>query len=171
LDILGDYKNVQAVFKTHGKTIPLFDATGKVVDPAYKATAPEYILIQGVLESGVAASINLRCTPATVNEVGFRWTISGSEGEIEFVSPTGFIQGYLDQSKVFLKKWQGETKEVNLARSEPDHVASLPGHAINTARLYEAFATGDEDGYPSIESARKVHHLIERVKKIAVWAP
>lgn len=172
MDTLGEFKHVQAVFKTFQKTTPLFDATGKVVDPAYKVTAPEYILVQGVLESGAAASINVRSTPASVDEAGFRWIISGSEGEIEFTSPAGgYIQGSMPNCKVLLRKWKGETEEVDWKRDEPAHVTNVCEFGINTARLYEAFATGDEDGHPSIESARKVHHLIERIKKVAIWAP
>lgn len=171
LNVLGEFKDVQAVFKIHKKTLPLIDATGKVVNPAYEATAPEYVLIQGVLESGAVASINMRFTPSPVNGDGFRWIVSGSEGELEFTSPSAMIQGELPQAKVFLRKWNGKTEGVKLKRDEPAHVAGLPGHAINTARLYEAFATDDEDGYPSIESARKVHLLLEQVKDVAVWAP
>jgi predicted dehydrogenase len=170
LSVLGGFKDIQAVFKTQGKTVPLFDATGTVLDPAYKATAPEYILIQGVLESGAAESINLRCTPATVNEVGFRWIVSGTEGELEFTSPNNHIQSHLSESKLFLKKWQGATEEVSYQCDEPAHVSSLPDHVINTGRLYESFATGDEEGYASFEAARNVQNLIERVKEVAIWA-
>ncbi|EED16417.1 oxidoreductase, putative [Talaromyces stipitatus ATCC 10500] len=172
LDTLGDFKDVQAIFKTYQKTTSLFNSTGTVIDPAYKATAPEYILVQGVLESGAVASINVRSTPTSVDEAGFRWIISGSEGEIEFTSPAGgYIQGSGPNCKVLLRKWKGGMEEVDLRRDEPAHVTNVLEFGINTARLYEAFATGDEDGYPSIESARKVHHLIERIKKVAVWAP
>ncbi|KAH8701022.1 putative oxidoreductase [Talaromyces proteolyticus] len=171
INTLGEFKDLQAVLKIHGKTAPLFDDTGKVVDPAYKVTAPEYILVQGVLESGAVASINLRCTPASVDEEGFRWIISGSEGEIEFTGPAGsYIQANF-KAKVFLRKWKGETEAIDLSRNEQEHVTSIGDLGINTARLYEAFATGNEDGYPSFESTRKVHHLIERIKSVAVWAP
>lgn len=169
--MLGEFKDVQAVFKTYQKTSPLFGADGTVVDPAYKVTAPEYILVQGVLESGAVASINVRCTPASVDNVGFRWLISGSEGEIEFTAPAGgYIQGEMPNSKIFLRNWKDETEEVDFKRDEPAHVA-ISDHGINTARLYESFAMGDEDGYPSIDWALKVHRLIERIKKAAVWAP
>lgn len=172
LDTLGEFKDVQAIFKTYQKTTPLFDATGTVVDPAYNVTAPEFILVQGVLESGVAASINVRSTPAVADETGFKWIISGSEGEIVFTSPAGgYVQGSMPDARILLKNWKSETEEVKWKTDEPAHVTSVFEYAINTARLYEAFATGDEDGYPSIESARKVHRLIERVKKNAIWAP
>lgn len=172
LDTLGEFKDVQATLKTHQKTIPLFDATGTVVDPAYKVTAPDFIFVQGVLESGAVASINVRNTPASADEAGFRWVISGSEGEIVFTNPAGgYVQGHMPNAKVLLKKWKGEAEEVDWKCSEPAHVTGVFDLAINTARLYEAFATGDEDGYPSLESARKVHHLIDRVKKVATWAP
>ncbi|PGH07398.1 hypothetical protein AJ79_06300 [Helicocarpus griseus UAMH5409] len=172
--VLGEFKDIQTVFKTHGKTTRLFDDTGNVVDPAYKVTAPEYILIQGVLNSGAVASITLRCTSDSADEAGHRWIISGTEGELQFTIPAGNfiqIQGHLSEAKVLLKRWKGETEEVDFKRNEPAHVSSVTGDVINTARLYESFATGDEDGYPSFESARKVHHLIDRMKKVAVWAP
>ena len=172
LDTLGEFEDVQATFKTYQKTTPLFDAAGTIVDPAYKVTAPECIFVQGVLESGAAASIIVRSTPASADEAGFRWIISGSEGEIVFTSPAGgYVQGPMPDAKVLLRKWKGETEEVNWKKDEPAHVTNVLEYAINTARLYEAFATGDEDGYASIESARKVHHLIERVKKVAIRAP
>lgn len=170
---LGEFKNVQAVFKTHGKSIPLFDETGKVVNPAFKVTAPEYILVQGVLESGAAASINLRCVPASVEESSIRWIVSGTEGELELIAPGGsYVQGNLSKSKLLVKKWKGETEEIDFnKRDEPAYVSSAGDLSINIARLYESFATGKEDGYPSFESAKKIHNLIEQIKKVAVWAP
>lgn len=169
---LGEFKTVQAVFKTHAKTIPLFDSTGNIVNPAFKPTAPEYILIQGVLESGAVASINLRFVPTSVDEATIRWVISGTEGELNFVAPAdSYVQTDLSQSKLFVKKWKGETEEIDFKGEEPAHISDASAHVINTARLYEAFAIGNEDGYPTFESARKVHNLIEQVKKVAVWAP
>lgn len=169
---VGEFKTLQVIFKTHSKTIPLFDSTGKVVDPAFKTTAPEYILIQGVLESGAVASINVRFVPASVDQASIRWIVSGTEGEIAFTAPPeAYVQMDLSQSKLLLKKWKGEIEEIDFTRDEPAHVSGEPANIINTARLYEAFATGNEVGYPSFESAKKVHNLTEQVKKAAVWAP
>ncbi|CRG89278.1 hypothetical protein PISL3812_06314 [Talaromyces islandicus] len=172
LHAVGEFKTVQAVFKIHANTIPLFDSTGKVVDPEYKVTAPDYILIQGVLESGAVASINVRFGATSADDASIRWIISGTEGEIAFTAPPeSYVQTDLAQSKVVVKKWKGEAEEIDFKRDEPTHISAETGHVVNTARLYESFATGNEDGYPSFESARKVHNLIEQVKKVAVWAP
>ncbi len=171
INILGDFRTVQATLKTHGKSIPLFDAAGKVTEPAYKATAPEFILIQGVLESGAISSINFRCTPDAVDQTGTRWVISGTDGELELDYPTGsFVQFNQADAKVTLRKWKSEPLTIDFKREEPTHVAKVMDHAINTARLYEAFATGDNDGAPSLEDTARVHELIEKIKKAAVWS-
>lgn len=169
---MGDFHQVQAIFKNHGKSIPLFGADGKISQPAHEATAPEFVAIQGILESGALASITLQCTPATAVEPTYRWVVTGSEGELQFTHDSrGFIQGDPSLSKLFLKKWKDDLESVDVSRDEPEHVSSMPLHAINTARLYEALATGDAEGVPTLEAARKVHHFIERVKEVAVWAP
>jgi len=172
LHTLGEFSTVQAIFKIHGKTVPVFDSTRKVIDPAFKATAPEYVLIQGVLESGAVASINLRFVPASADDAVIRWIISGTEGELNFVGPAeSYVQSDLVKSKVLFRKWKGEIEEIDFQRDEPAHISNATGFVVNTARLYESFATGNEDGYPSLESAQKIHNLIEQIKKVAVWAP
>jgi hypothetical protein len=108
----------------------------------------------------------------SVAEASIRWIIRGTEGEIAFTAPPeSYVQTDLSQSKVVVKKWKGEAEEINFKRDEPAYISAETGYVVNTARLYESVATGSEDGYPSFESAKKVHNLIEQVKKVAVWAP
>jgi hypothetical protein len=63
----------------------LCDPDGNVVEKAHPKTTPDQIFIQGTLESGAVVSINYRDVPSgkTVHELGIRWIITGTEGEIE----------------------------------------------------------------------------------------
>jgi predicted dehydrogenase len=174
--VLGDFNQVQSVFKTQDKTAPLLDDKGTVTDPSYKVTAPDNVLVQGILQDGGIASLAIRFSAAPVSDVGYRWIISGTKGEIELVDskPGWFHQGLpLEDTKIYLRK-QGEekTEEVKIALDgEPAYLKELPAHVVNTARLYESFAKGDTNGYAEVHDTLKVQKLLEKINKNAVWAP
>lgn len=55
----------------------------------FARTSPDEIFVQGKLESGAVAAINFRRIPfgnKTVDNVGVRWVITGTEGEIELTT-------------------------------------------------------------------------------------
>lgn len=145
---------------------------GNVVDPAYPTTIPDTMLIQGVLESGALASFSLRSTRSTADAVGYRWLISGTDGELEFTVKEGTLyQSDLSSGTFRLRKWGQEKPEViPVEVNDSEHIAAVPEEAKNVGRLYEAFARGDTQ-YLSLDASVKVHKLIERVTNDSEWAP
>jgi hypothetical protein len=90
----------------------------KVVNPAYPVTSPDHILVQGVLASGAVASFAFRKPPSTaVDDVGFRWLITGTKGEIEVTVPEMNWQFADPRMKLRIKKVGEETAR------EVDYVA------------------------------------------------
>ncbi len=72
--------------------VPIVNSKGETVGPAFRKTSPDRILVQGVLESGATASLVFRKPTASVDEVGFRWVITGTHGEIEATAPDYHFQ-------------------------------------------------------------------------------
>ncbi|KFA73866.1 hypothetical protein S40288_00876 [Stachybotrys chartarum IBT 40288] len=169
--VLGYFTSVQSTFKVSSKTTPLFDAKGQIADPSYKITAPDTMLLQGVLDSGAAVSFCLRASSASADGNSFHWIISGTKGEIIFTAGQGFIQTSPLNGKIVMRKKGGEAEEVDFTRQEGDHVAKTESTPRNILRVYEAYAEADTDGYVDIEQSVQTQRLVEEVKNNAIWAP
>ncbi|CAG9941809.1 unnamed protein product [Clonostachys rosea f. rosea IK726] len=170
IHVLGGFKDIQATFKTSVKATKLFDDQGNVVDPAYKVTAPDMMLLQGVLDGGAVASFNLRTARSTADDVSFRWTITGTKGEVTFTSGPGFFQMGFNGPKILLKNWGSEAQEVGFDVKEAEYYGSISPLGLNTLRLYEAYARGETDGYSNIEQTLRTEGVLDKIKKTAIWA-
>lgn len=170
-----DASNIHAILKTVNKTTALYDSMkpdSKVVNPAYPVTSPDHILVQGVLASGAVASFAFRKPPSTaVDDVGFRWLITGTKGEIEVTVPEMNWQFADPRMKLRIKKVGEETaREVDyVAGQEDERTAGQIHVALNTARSYDAFAKGDETRFATFESALATHELLQRIVESAGW--
>lgn len=141
--------------------------TGEIASPNHPKTAPDHIFVQGILESGAIASVNMRSSPAkTVDGVSFRWIISGTAGEIELILPPGgaWQMGAPGQT---LRVSNAENQEIETVdvtdSSEAAFVSGVPSPGTNTARVYEAFFDGKTDRYATFESSLKTHQLLEEI--------
>jgi hypothetical protein len=81
-------------------------------------TAPDHVLVQGILESGALASISFRTVASTVDNVGIRWLISGAEGEIEVTTPQMSWQIRSPGWNLKIKNGMGEAKRCGVQHSE-----------------------------------------------------
>jgi predicted dehydrogenase len=170
LNILGDFKDIQSTLKTQNSKTNLIDDEGKIVEENYHITAPDTILLQGILESGALTSVIMRTSPEPVDNAGFRWIISGTKGELELTTDPGIFHWGPTGLKLKVKEFGGEAKEIDLGPAEPEHVSQVSYSGQNVARVYEAFAKGDEDGYATLDDALKVHRALEKAKVNATWA-
>lgn len=170
--MLGDFKVVQSILKVQDKTALTVDDKHNVVDPVYPVTAPDTMFIQGVLGNGGVASLALRSVRTAVDNSGFRWIITGTKGEIEVTTPPGVL-AFLPPgaSQIRLRKWGSEAEVIDYDTDEGEHIRNIPPPGINVARVWEAFAKGEEDGYASIEESLKTHELLEKIHRDAIWAP
>ncbi|PNP39170.1 hypothetical protein TGAMA5MH_08847 [Trichoderma gamsii] len=170
LNILGDFKDIQSTLKTQNSTTKLVDDAGNVTQENFHITAPDTILLQGVLESGALASVTMRTSAEPVDNTGFRWIISGTKGELELTSDPGIFHWGPTGLKLKVKEFGGEAEEIDFNPDEPEHLSQMSYSGQNVARVYEAFAKGEEDGYATLDAALKVHKALEKAKVNAVWA-
>jgi predicted dehydrogenase len=170
IDVLGGFEDLHGILKTYGKTVPVFNTKGEVVDAAYPRTSPDHILVQGTLSSGAVASITFRKPLSAVDNTGFRWLITGTKGEIEVTTKETMWQMADPSMKLRVKVGrEDDAREVDYKDDVDDRFSSLDVVALNTARLYAAFAKGDDLHYATFESALETHRLLQRIAESAGW--
>jgi predicted dehydrogenase len=165
--------------KTEWDKINIVNTEGKVVRENYLKTAPDQLLLQGTLASGALASISYRMpSSSALDDIGIRWLITGTKGQIEVVAPES--QWQFDPPGIMLRvkigdeetrvvDWKGEADRVEV---ESVRERVFPGR--NTARAWEAFAAvriGEDmrERYPDFADGVLVHELLERIKGAAGW--
>lgn len=169
--VVGEFDDLQSVYKTQTRTTTLLDASYQPSKPNVAVTVPDHILVQGVLKSGATASINLRTNASPVDDIGFRWIISGTLGEIEVLTKPGFIQTGLSGATIKLRKRGEETaKVIEWENVDPASVSSIQGMGQSIGRAYAAFAEGRTADYATFETALAVHRVMEKATKNALWA-
>ncbi|KAL7930140.1 NAD(P)-binding protein [Trichoderma chlorosporum] len=170
LYVLGDFATLQASFSQQYPLMKLINtATGEVVDPAYPKTAPDHMFVQGVLENGAIASVNYH-RPGQLIGKTLQWTISGTEGEIEFTVNGALQMGHTEREiRIKTAKEDKEPRVVDWQVNTPSHVEGVQFPGQNTARLFEAYAHGDKD-IATFEDAVRLHRLLDRIAKDAGYA-
>ncbi|KAI1754064.1 oxidoreductase [Xylaria castorea] len=173
IHVLGDFTELQAIMKKTIEEVPVFSSQGKLVNPAYPKTSPDQVLVQGVLESDAVASIQVRKPKNEVDSVGFRWLISGTEGELEIIFPHTEMSSnwqFGDPKRTLrLRVGNDEAQNVDFLAND-EFEGKVPMLAANVARQYRAFAKGGEqEAVATFESALRSHRLLDRIIKAAGW--
>ncbi|KAH8680852.1 hypothetical protein BX600DRAFT_428829 [Xylariales sp. PMI_506] len=169
--VLGDFVDVQGLLQAQYKSIPIMDlSNGQIVDPAHPKTSPDHIFVQGTLENDVVASIAFKKAISAVDNTGLRWTITGTEGEIQLTTPEGHLQfdGPQGWSLKVKKGKADQAEDIDLANLDNSPAAGIPAPAPNIARLYQSFAKGS-GLEATFESSLKTHRLLDRIAKSAGW--
>ena len=154
--------------KTEEKTIALVNSAGEVTDPAFPKTSPDHIFVHGTLKSGAFASINYRAVHGkTVSGTGVRWTITGTDGEVEATSPEFAWQYGMPGAHIRVRAGKGdEVEEVDFKDAkEPNYVSSVNVPSTNPARVYEALAKGEKGRFASFEDAVELHRVLDGIKR------
>ncbi|KAF9880787.1 oxidoreductase family protein [Colletotrichum karsti] len=156
---------ISSILKTDVDEVAIYSSDRtSIVKPSHPKTAPDHILVQGLLKNGAPAMINFRTAASTVDDVGIRWVITGSKGEIETTTPSFSWQAYAPARKLKIKSLGGEVREVDL--DEDLGVAADVGQrGVNTALILDAFAKGRQDCYADFEAALQNHRLLEHILK------
>ncbi|KAK1847717.1 oxidoreductase family protein [Colletotrichum chrysophilum] len=165
--ILGpfDTSSISSMLKTDNDHVPIYipDRTAIAI-PSHPKTAPDHILVQGSLQSGALATVHFRTTQASIDDVGIRWIISGSKGEVEITSPSSSWQGYFPNRKIKVKVFGGETRDVDFA-ADLGAAAEVGQRAVNTALVLDAFAKGKMELYADFEAGLRNHKLLDVILK------
>jgi predicted dehydrogenase len=139
-----------------------------VVNPAYPKTSPDQMVVQGVLESDALVSISARKSKTGIDDVSFRWVISGTEGELEVLVHETSWQFGEPKRTLKLKVGKNDAQQIDfLANDEFESKVPYPG--TNVARQYHAFAKGNTESAATFKSALKTHQLLDRILKAAGW--
>jgi predicted dehydrogenase len=163
--VLGDFVEVQGLLKSHYQMVPVIDlATGQVVEKAHTKTSPDNVLVQGILKNGATASLALRTSKSAVDGTKYRWIITGTEGEIEYLVPEAAPYVAKQPLSFKLKLRNAETTEEIKITAGDSPAAKVPAPGTGIARLYENFATENGE-VVNFGSALKTHQLLERIAK------
>jgi predicted dehydrogenase len=152
---------LKSVIKAQYPRINIVDAAENTIVHDHPKTAPDHAFVQGILQSGAVASLSFRTVNFTVDGVGIRWLISGTEGEIEVTTPEMLWQLRKPGWTLKLKKGNGEAKDMELGLPDENYPGSFLG--INTARLYEAYANQETDKYADFEDDLATHLTLQRI--------
>jgi predicted dehydrogenase len=161
-DVLGDVAEVSAVLATRRPTALAVD-TGETLP----VSAPDQVLVSGVLASGAPLSIHYRGGAARDND-GLVWEINGTEGDILISGPSGhtqMVQLSLKGARNGEKVFRPLEVPASYRSGWPEDVE--PG---NVARVYARMARDLREGTrsaPSFEDAVAVHRIIAAIERAA----
>ena len=130
-------------------------------------SAPDQVLVIGVLANGAALSIHYRGGTARDGD-GLFWEINGTEGDIRVSGPSGHTQ----MVPLSLKGARGDEKIFKPLKVPASYRVGWPEdvESGNVARLYARMARDLRDGThtaPSFEDAVAVHRIMAAIEKAA----
>lgn len=162
VNVLGDLANPQAVLKIHYPKAKLVNDKGEVVNPEFRKTSPDHILLQGITQDGIVSSFAFRKSTEPIDETGIRWIITGTNGEVSITGPDKWQM--LDQElQLQVKIFGDRAQTVNVSSYRVPAALKVTPIAANIASLYAAFAKGEESKYATFDSAAKTHRLLDRI--------
>jgi predicted dehydrogenase len=160
--VLGEVAEVSAVLATR-RTTALAADTGETLP----VSAPDQVLVSGVLTSGAPLSIHYRGGAARDGD-GLFWEINGTEGDIRISGPSGHPQ----MVQLSLKGARREEKVLRPLEVPASYRSGWPEEVEpgNVARLYARMAQDLRDGTrtaPSFDDAVAVHRIIAAIERAA----
>jgi len=160
--VLGDVAEVSAVLATRRRTALAVD-TGEMLP----VSAPDQVLVSGLLASGAPVSIHYRGGTAR-DGGGLFWEINGTEGDIRISGPSGQTQ----MVELSLKAARGDEKVFRPLEVPASYRSGWPEDVEpgNVARLYAKMAHDLRQGTrsaPSFEDAVALHRVIAAIERAA----
>lgn len=161
--VLGDFAHLHATLATHYVSVGLVDSEDVV-----SATAPDQIVVGGLLKGGGVVSLHYRGGDAP--EHNFRWEINGTKGVLVVEGASGHLQ----YGHVRLRGRQGTSPLAELAVPvEYRRVATDPaGYSDAVAHAYRAVHDDLTSGsltVPTFADAIITHRLLDRIERAADW--
>ena len=175
---LGEFTDFSSRLSTHQRSVRVYDVAlaqlpdvlkdeGSRPSRVVERTAPDEVLIQGHLEGGAAASVHFHTGSNAVDADGrnLRWSITGTEGDIEVSQTAGALLRDLSVRVRVLRG--GEAEDVRLDWEDKGEFGMFGENVMlaTPARHYRAIASGNADGIVAFKHALKRHELLERIVK------
>lgn len=158
--VLGEFREVSATISALITTATVTDTNETV-----PVTAPDHMLVNGVLESGALASIHIRNVPA--HGTGFVFEVHGTEGALVVTSDMQAQMGELTLRGA--RKGDAAIAELPTPREHrwiPDAVPTGP--PVNMGQMFLRLASGIRDGAPidpDFNRAVQLHELIAAMER------
>jgi predicted dehydrogenase len=161
-DVLGRVTEVSSVLATRRTQAVALD-TGETLP----VTAPDQVLVSGLLESGAPISIHYRGGSARGRD-GLLWEINGTEGDMQVTGSSGHAQ----MVQLSLAGGRGADKDLNPIKIPPELRVGWPENVVpgNVARVYARMAADLRNGTrtaPTFEDAVAVHRIIAAIEDAA----
>ncbi len=161
-DVLGEIAELAALLAVRRKKAVALD-TGAVLS----VTAPDQVLVSGLLERGAPFSVHYR-GGAPRNGVGLVWEINGTEGDIRVTGSSGHSQ----LAHLSLSGGRGEDRALQPLEVPGSLLAGWPDDPVpgNVARIYGRLAADLRDGSrtaPSFDDAVAIHKVIAAMEEAA----
>jgi hypothetical protein len=112
-------------------------------------------------------SIAYRTVPdfPTIDDVGIRWLITGTDGEIEITSPQ--VQWQEGSPDITLRARLGKGSQVETVVlegvQEVKEVSERGFPGGNTARVWQAWLEGKGERFADFEGSLETHRLLDRI--------
>jgi predicted dehydrogenase len=158
------FKELSSVVANQRQQVKIVE-TGETI----QMTAPDQVLVSGILQSGAVASVHLK--GGTAGGTGFLFEIHGTEGALAIVPADPRHATYIQVSEFTVRGAQASKPLADLSIPEryrwvpPAVPAGLP---FNVAQLYTRMAEGIREGRsvsPDFDVAVKRHHLLDAIQK------
>lgn len=161
-NVLGGFGHLSAELATRHKEAVAFDTGERIA-----VSAPDQVLVSGVLKSGAPISIHYRGGPARAGASGFLWEINGTKGDIQLSAPLGHPQF----AQLSLAGAQGDSpiQRIEVSQDLRDDFPEDPT-AGNVARVYAQMANDLRNGTrtaPSFDDAVALHKVIAAIEDAA----
>lgn len=163
--MLGEFGSLTSIVHTSLADLQVI-GTGAPI----KRTSADQVLVSGVLESGVVASVRL--SGASSPGTGVRVEISGDKGDLVILAAPGGRGIQMSDLTLHRSTGMGELEPVDVPASYFQSPAALrinPPMNVGEAYLHmaEAIATGGK-ARPNFADAVRLHELLDRVEAAAI---
>jgi predicted dehydrogenase len=163
MDVLGEVVEVSAVLATR-RTSALAVDTGETLS----VSAPDQVLVCGLLANGAALSIHYRVGSARDGN-GLFWEINGTEGDIRVSAPS---RGHAQLVPLSLKGARGDEKVFRPLEVPSSYRSGWPQDVVpgNVARIYARMGRDLRDGThtaPRSDDAVALHRVIAAIERAA----
>lgn len=159
-EVLGDVAEVSAVLATRRKTAVVLDS-GETLP----MSAPDQVLVSGVMATGAPISIHYRGGMAREGK-GFTWEINGTRGDIRITAAFGHPQ-LLQLSLEGAQGTEASFRHLAIPESTGPAFPKEVGPG-NVARAYARMANDLREGTrtaPTFDDAVKLHRIINAIEK------
>ena len=163
MEVLGEIAEVSAVLASR-RTSALAVDTGETLS----MSAPDQVLVSGLLANGAPLSIHYRGGTAREND-GLFWEINGTEADIRVSAPS---RGHAQLVPLSLKGARHDEKAFRPLEVPASYRSGVPEDVVpgNVARVYLRMARDLREGTrtaPSFADAVALHRVIEAIEKAA----